>query len=311
MNTHPDALFVIPQGLPDIASHHEATSGMGAMLPSATGGPSPELAVFLYPSHTVAACIGATRAAGLNGDVLDAFAERLSPRATFARIAAENQPEVLAVLVSQGTAHADENWLRLWRESSRAGGLSRRSRPKLLLFGPSAHFVAGPWLAEGLADAALFGEPEGAITEAIQGLIAGTLQGSLGAGVLAPQAYDSAGLLADLSRLPFPAWDRVSWRPYEMVSLLSSRGCPAGCHFCAYVVAQGREVRRTTIERTLAECAWLVGQIKPPYIMIRDPVFAQDRARVQALCEGIIARGIQIVGAVSRARSISISNSCA
>jgi len=54
------------------------------------------------------------------------------------------------------------------------------------------------------------------------------------------------------------------------------------------------KVRYTTVEHTLAECAWLSAEIKPSYVMMRDPVFAHDPARVHALCEGLIARGIQI-----------------
>jgi dihydroflavonol-4-reductase len=286
MSERLDVVFVIPQGLPDTTSHHEATSGMGAVLP-------PEPRLFLYPPHTVAACVGATQAAGQSTAVVDAFAERLSPSATFARIATFH-PEVLAVLVSQGTAYADGNWLRLWRESSRVARRGEGRQPKLLLFGPSVQFVVQPWLAEGLADAALLGEPEAAIAQAVQGLLAGTLQGPVAARELSPRAYDGAGLLTDLDHLPFPAWDAVLWRAYEFVSLLSSRGCPAACYFCAYIVAQGGAIRDGSVEHTLAEWTWLSGQVKPPYLMIRDPVFAQDRARAQALCEGIVARHIQI-----------------
>jgi len=63
-------------------------------------------------------------------------------------------------MVSQGTAYADENWLRLWRENRRAASSGGEPAPKILLFGPSAHFAAQPWLEEGLADAALSGEPK-------------------------------------------------------------------------------------------------------------------------------------------------------
>ncbi len=288
VNESLDVLFVIPQGLPDIACHHEATSGMGAILPLVRDSLS-QSKPFLYPPHLGATCVSVAQNAGLKADLVDPFAEQLSLGESLARVV-EARPRVLALLTSQGSAHADENWLRLWH-SHGAGG---RERPKVLLFGPSAHFHAQPWLTEGLADAALVGEPEGAIAEALQGLIAGRLTGVVPCAALAPQAYDPSGLLTDLDRLPYPAWDRVRWHPYEMLTLLSSRGCPAGCHFCAYTVVQGHRTRFTAVERTLAEWTWLSEQIRPPYVMVRDPVFAASRARVEALCEGIVGRGLRV-----------------
>ena len=61
-------LFVIPPGLPDVLSHHEATSGMGALVPTAA---VLEAAAFLYPPHTVASCAAVAREAGLEVAVLD------------------------------------------------------------------------------------------------------------------------------------------------------------------------------------------------------------------------------------------------
>jgi dihydroflavonol-4-reductase len=193
----------------------------------------------------------------------------------------------VAVLVSHGTAYADENFLRQLHSALRNPQSAIPNPPsKILLFGPSAHFVAEPWLAEGLADAALLGEPEGAIVDAIERLAVGKLG--------LPPGLGGWGGLADLDALPFPAWDLIPWQPYAAVSLLSSRGCPAGCAYCAYTVAQGRTFRAQSPERTVAELAWLAETIRPPLIQVRDPVFAHDRARVVAICVGILACGLQL-----------------
>ncbi len=149
------------------------------------------------------------------------------------------------------------------------------------------------WLAEGLAEAALTGEPEAAFATAVEGAAAGKLTGRVEAAALCPEIYRPDGLLADLDALPLPAWDLVAWQPYGAVGLLSSRGCPARCTFCAYVVTQGRKFRCQSVERTLAEWEWLVREVKPPHIVFRDPVFAHDRQRVVDLCERIVARGLR------------------
>ena len=266
---------------------------------------------FLYPPHVIAQVAAVTRAAGL-------------PTATCVPGTSEvpgtwpDAADVLAVLVSEGTAHADETFLRIlrWRQpgentnvmlsglvprvalqrdSSEASFMSFRtgSPMKVLLFGPSARFVAERWLAAGLADAALLGEPEGVIADAIVALADGKLAGAVSAHTLRPDRYDAGDLLLDLDALPFPAWDLVPWRDYEgMASLLSSRGCPAGCRFCAYAVAGGRRFRSQSVERTLAEWTWLAAEVRPGYLMVRDPVFAHERDRAAAICEGVIARKI-------------------
>jgi len=273
-----DLLLVIPPGLGPLAPHHEATSGMGHL--------GPREGAFFYAPHTVALCAAGARRAGLSVTVLDGTRE--GNPAEFARRVVSQPADVVALFVSEGTRLSDDNFLRLLAHL--AWG---QAMPRHLLFGPSAHFVTDGWLAEGLAEAALTGEPEAAFATAVEGAAAGKLTGRVEAAALCPDSYRPDGLLADLDALPLPAWDLVAWQPYGAVGLLSSRGCPARCTFCAYVVAQGRKFRCQSVERTLAEWEWLVREVKPPHIVFRDPVFAHDRQRVVDLCEGIVARGLR------------------
>ena len=277
-------LFVIPPGLPDVLSHHEATSGMGALVPTAA---VLEAAAFLYPPHTVASCAAVAREAGLDVAVLDGA--RRNSGSAFAQEVAALPCDLLAVLVSHGTGPADANFLRLL---GRVRG--QAASAPILLFGPSAHRVGEAFLTEGLADAALAGEPEGAFAEAVRRTASGALSGRVSAAELRPDRYGAGGLLADLDALPFPAWDVIPWQSYNDVSLLSSRGCPDNCTYCAYAVAQGPVTRAQTPERTVAELAWLAEKIPARRVQVRDPVFARDRARVAAICEGLLARGVRI-----------------
>lgn len=271
-------LLVIPPGLGPLAPHHEATSGMGYL--------GPREGAFFYAPHTVALCAAIARREGLAVTVLDGTRE--DNPAEFARRVLDQHADAVALLVSEGTRLSDDNFLRLLAHLARGQAV-----PPRLLFGPSAHFVADGWLAEGLAAAALIGEPEAAFAAAAERVAAGALAGRAAAAAVRPDSYRPDGLLADLDALPFPAWDLLAWQPYAAVGLLSSRGCPAECTFCAYVVAQGRQFRCQSVERTLAEWEWLVRAVKPPQIVFRDPVFAHDRQRVVALCEGILARGLR------------------
>ena len=61
------------------------------------------------------------------------------------------------------------------------------------------------------------------------------------------------------------------------------------CKFCAYVVAQGRSYRPRPAQDVAAEMIWLAGTFSPRRIMLRDPVFAQERFRIMALLDALIA----------------------
>lgn len=273
--TAPDLCLVVPPSLGTIVSHHEATSGMGAL----TAGKH----VFLYAPHTVALCAAAAQQSGQRVAVMDAVGARLNPHAASQWIV-ERSPGLVAVLVSHGTRLADEHFLRRLRDAG-------CERP-ILLLGPSAAFVAEPLLAEGLAHAALIGEPEAALADAASAVMAGR-RGVLLARDVAPARYDDGNLVGDLDALPMPQWSLVDWRPYGAASLLSARGCPAGCSWCAYVVPQGKRFRAQGAARTVEELAWTCETTGNARIQVRDPVFAHDPARVAAICEGILARGLR------------------
>ena len=289
MTSQSSVLFVIPQGAPGMAAHHEATSCMGDMVDCSHA--------FLYAPLTSAICAAATRADGIRSAVLDQHGLRLSVAETLSRIR-DACPDVVAVMVSEGTSQADANFLRLLERAIRQAGQQGQRRFLRLLFGPSAHLVAGPWLEAGLAECALLGEPEGAIAAAVNGIVSGDFRGAAYAGGLVQELYADDSRVTSgargLDSLPFPAWDLVAWQQYEAPGLLSSRGCPMGCRYCGYVVAQGTAFRAQSPERTVDELDWLARGARPPWVFLRDPVFAYDRKRVISICEGILARGITI-----------------
>jgi nucleoside-diphosphate-sugar epimerase len=273
-------LFVIPPPLGDLVASHEGSAGMGALAPRAK--------VFAYPPYTTALCAADARAGGWSVRVVDGASWTT---AKLAAAVAREDAEVLAVLVAAGTADGDLTFLRILRAQ-----LHAPHAPPVLLFGPSASVIAKEWLAEGVAQAALAGEPDMAIAAALNAVLEGQ-SGMLDAFALCPGAYKPDGLVADLDALPFPAWDLVPWQPYEMVNLLSSRGCPSGCRYCAYVLTQGKSFRCQSVARTLAEWQWLADEVRPPYLIVRDPVFAHDRPRVIELCEGISRLGLNLAWA--------------
>jgi len=109
----------------------------------------------------------------------------------------------------------------------------------------------------------------------------------------------------DLNSLPFPAWDLLPYNYYDggsdlmrnlkpFVLVQTSRGCPHGCGYCPYPVAQGKKYRYRSPENIINELEGLVNNLKIKSILFRDPEFALRRGNVKDICTGIIERKIKL-----------------
>src|SRR5262245_64064556 len=109
--------------------------------------------------------------------------------------------------------------------------------------------------------------------------------------------------IPNLDTLPFPRWDLIGvlpdgrrgtafTRPLGAFSLLASRGCPEFCTYCPHrILAHYRARSVASVGKELAE---LCARYPEPFVVFRDPLFSQDRARVLAICDEIRARGLSL-----------------
>ena len=272
----PRSLYLVnPPSPPEGVANREGASGLGAL--DRRSNP------FLYPPHLLATLAAAAQGAGWRAHLLDAAGSGWDIQETLAHLSNDEVPVV--VQVSYASHQADGDFLRLLR--------LERPRAWVLVVGSPARALAEEWQAEGLADAFLLGEPEGAFVAALACRERGEV------GILTPSqlnlsGYDADGRLTNLDALPYPAWEHINQERYGFLSILSSRGCPDGCLYCPYAVAQGTSFRAQSPLRTVEEMDWLTRTHRPARIVFRDPVFARDRARVQALCSELRARNVRI-----------------
>ncbi|MDE3092009.1 MAG: radical SAM protein, partial [Chloroflexota bacterium] len=109
--------------------------------------------------------------------------------------------------------------------------------------------------------------------------------------------------LRDLDRLPFPKWELVPYKKYRMpkssarstvpfLPLLTSRGCPVGCHYCPYPVGQGLLWRWRSPQNVVDEIEHLVRDLGIRHIIFRDPMFSLNQKRVIEICDEIIRRNL-------------------
>lgn len=112
-------------------------------------------------------------------------------------------------------------------------------------------------------------------------------------------------LLENLDGLATPDWesyppDRIPFdnlypsvvRPFA--SLMTSRGCPMHCSYCASPTFWRRKVRRRSVESVLAEVDSLVRRFGVRFIDVYDDVFNLGRDWTVRFCEGLIARGVPV-----------------
>ncbi|KPL18899.1 MAG: radical SAM protein [candidate division Zixibacteria bacterium SM23_81] len=113
-------------------------------------------------------------------------------------------------------------------------------------------------------------------------------------------------LIPDLDRLPLPArhlepWDRYNCRmdvPGEGIlpaaNMMTSRGCPFSCNFCATPTNWGRKVRGFSPERVLSELEHLVQRYQVQVVWFYDDTFNYNPQRLDRICDLLVERNLDI-----------------
>jgi anaerobic magnesium-protoporphyrin IX monomethyl ester cyclase len=180
---------------------------------------------------------------------------------------------------------------------------------RVLVSGSDATDHAARYLSAG-ADAVLLGEPEGTLAEVaatwaadpdapLRDVAGLALRGDDGVlEVTAPRLGTR-----DLDALPLPAWDLVDAAAYHRAwrgahgrtswNVVTSRGCPYGCNWCAKPVF-GRRYAQRSPAAVAEELRQLKQQIAPDHVWFADDIF------------GLTARWIGELAAAIRARDACI-----
>lgn len=107
--------------------------------------------------------------------------------------------------------------------------------------------------------------------------------------------------IKNLDELPFPAYDLLPLEKYSILGqmlehfpMMSSRGCPFGCRYCASSLFMGRSFRARSAENVVDEIEWLQDKFGAKYIGFGDDTFTLNKKRVLKICEEIKRRSLDV-----------------
>ena len=93
-------------------------------------------------------------------------------------------------------------------------------------------------------------------------------------------------LIRDLDQLPFPARNLIALEEYRAPGIiLTGRGCPFDCIFCAAGPLSGRRYRKHSVQRVIDEVQECVEVYGLRHLFLADDCFTADRRRPSGICE--------------------------
>ncbi len=118
----------------------------------------------------------------------------------------------------------------------------------------------------------------------------------------------SRPFIENLDELPYPAYDLVDMEYYlnppegvgyrsfqnRAISMITSRGCPFNCCFCAVHLHMGQRFRAHSAPYVLDHIQHVVDKYRVKNVFFEDDNLTLSVNRFEAICDGIIQRKIKI-----------------
>lgn len=238
-----------------------------------------------FPPYGLLSIASVLRAHGCRVFLVDLLTERLSREEFVARLR-EAGPNVMMVGVPTYT-----ECLHLALEVARVAK-GELPEAKVVLGGVHTSFRPSDGLDEPAVDVVVRGEGE----QTMVGLLEALRHGLPLAGVAGLAFREGDGihvtaerpLVTALDTLPLPAFDLIADKPVysRMASIISSRGCPGSCIFCASRAFSGPRYRKHSADWLFSLLYQYHARVRPvDVINFMDDTFTADRRRLERFHE--------------------------
>ncbi|MBU2488741.1 MAG: B12-binding domain-containing radical SAM protein [Proteobacteria bacterium] len=250
------------------------------------------------------------RAAGISVEVVDCFAEARESQAGFSRNLSlrglwgealldriPGDASLIGISCLFGVQHSMVVHL--------IARIKERYPAPVVVGGDHATIVAPEFIAAG-ADFAVRGEGERVLPALAKAL--GSPERLSQIPGLVGKDFDNGPPvpIRDLDALPFPAYDLLDLPAYwefgdahgplvgPYLDMITSRGCPYGCNFCASPALSGRRWRARSAAGVVEEMAHFHRTLGVTDFHIQDANYTVNRKRALEIAQGILAAGLPV-----------------
>ncbi|MGA7075755.1 MAG: radical SAM protein [Halobacteriota archaeon] len=197
--------------------------------------------------------------------IIDAEIERLTNTQIVERV---NRADLVGITTTAPTYNSALELTNLIKQSN--------NNAAVVLGGPQATFLDRECLEKSAADAVVRGEGESTMLDIATSIESGAISDVEGITVREGDTIvrnPDRKLIPDLDDIPFPARDLLHMEKYSPVNstgIVSSRGCPFRCIFCASSKLYDKKFRSRSAQNVFQEVAQLVGQGYANVTMLDD-----------------------------------------
>ncbi|GAB4306585.1 MAG: radical SAM protein [Methanobacteriaceae archaeon] len=184
---------------------------------------------------------------------------------------------------------------------------------KIVLGGYHPTFTYEEILKNEFIDIVILGEGEYTMLELVQSLKKGRNLREVKGIACRDFKTPPREIIEDVDSLPFPARHLLPMDMYKVLNiklptgtLISGRGCPFNCSFCASSAMHGRKMRFRSAENIVDEIEHLINDYDAEMIAFMDDTFTLRPDRVIEICDEIESRNLDFFwGCTARVDSVS------